>query len=769
MNAQPLPRARQRVFPVLTTVFGAFAGLAVPAAAATPPSSPASSASEIVQLDPFSVVSERDYGYRATNASTATGSGEPVRNTPMSIAILTRELLEDKGLTEVRDALRDVTGMSAASKEEGDIYSRGFDSVVKVDGAEEAGAALTTHNAERIEVVKGAVSVLQGRASAGGVVNVISRKPKFTPGTSLLATYGSFDYKLGRLTATGPLPFGDRKQAAYLVGYSRLDKGGWVDHTWRKEDSLQLGLEVRPWSRLALNFDYQYFERKENPQQHLTYTHPAFLASELEAQALYDARGLARPAAYPRFNETTVAWLTRTPGYGPNEPTEIVNVNEVMYPSGFRANAQGPQAWRYNLSKRGSIEARLKLLPGLDWRSVYYESDGEVSSIIVSTFRPVGGLVLRERAVSNRALRQRADTAHEAVARFQALGMRHRLLAGFQYRSYDSSTQNLNTPFVVFNPRRDPPRRIADEIRVANPNGFPAAVFAPSFERSYYLSDQISALDERFHAFVGGRYSTRSQRTSRPNPIVSSGFTPQAGAVLRVPRFEGVSLYASYGESWRPNFELDGLGNIIDPTEEENREAGIKLDLLDGRISGSASIYRLDQKNVRMRDHAREADLGVSPLYLFAGASRSSGAEFDLILTPVRNYQAVLGYGRIWEARTLRTDDARQVGVRRNNAPRKQFSLWNKYTFVRGPLKNTYAALGLRWTGEIRLHASWSVPLYSNDVWDGNLLLGHRFRVGKVDADVSLRVDNLFDKFYYEQTFRPVEPRRTYLSASLKF
>jgi outer membrane receptor protein involved in Fe transport len=135
----------------------------------------------------------------------------------------------------------------------------------------------------------------------------------------------------------------------------------------------------------------------------------------------------------------------------------------------------------------------------------------------------------------------------------------------------------------------------------------------------------------------------------------------------------------------------------------------------------------------------------------------------------VRNYQVVLGYSRIWEARTVVAEDARMVGVRRNNAPTKQFSLWNKYTFVRGPLKNTYAGFGLRWTGEIRLHPSWSVPLYSNNVWDGNVLLGHRFRFGKIEADVSARVDNIFDKFYYEQTFRPVEPRRSYVTASFKF
>jgi iron complex outermembrane receptor protein len=717
-------------------------------------------------LDPFSVISARDYGYRATNSSTATGSGEAVRDTPMSISILTKELLDDKALTEVRDALRDVTGMSASSKEEGDIYSRGFDSVVKVDGAEEAGAALTTYNAERIEVVKGAVSVLQGRASAGGVVNVISRRPKFKTAATALATYGSEAYKMGRMSVTGPV-FGPK--AAYLVSYANLDKNGWVDYTYRREESLQLALEFRPIKRLSINLDYQYFERNENPQAHLTYTHPAFLAKELEAQALYDARGLARAAAYPRPNETTVAWLTRTPGYGANEPTEIVNVNEVMYPSGFRANPQGPQAWRYNLSRKGSVEARLRATSWLDFRSSYYESDGNVSSVILSSFRPVGGLILRERGVYTRALRQRSDSSQEAVTRFSLLGTRNRLLAGYQYRGYDTKGQSLNGPIVNYNPRTDAPRLLANEIRTANPNGFPNADFAPSFERSYYLSDQLSAFEDRLHVFVGGRRSTRSQRTTRANPIVSSGFTPQFGAVVKVPRIDGLSVYASYGESWRPNFSLDGLGNIVDPTTEKNREAGVKLDLLDGRISGSAAIYRLDQNNVPLRDYAREADLGVTPLYIFAGVSRSSGAEFDLTLTPVRNYQAVVGFSRIWEARTLVADDARMVGVRRNNAPTKQFSLWNKYTFVQGPLKNTYAGLGLRWTGQIRLHSSWSVPLYSNNVWEGNLLLGHRFRFGKIEADLSARVEHLFNNFYYEQTFRPVEPRRGFVTASFKY
>jgi hypothetical protein len=79
-----------------------------------------------------------------------------------------------------------------------------------------------------------------------------------------------------------------------------------------------------------------------------------------------------------------------------------------MYPSGYRANPQGPQAWRHNLSRKGSVEARLKVTSWLDWRSSYYESDGEVSSAIVSSFRPTGGLVLsRTRGAEPRASQTR--------------------------------------------------------------------------------------------------------------------------------------------------------------------------------------------------------------------------------------------------------------------------------------------------------------------------------------------------------------------------
>ncbi len=154
-------------------------------------------AEDAVQLDPFSVNSKKDYGYRAANSMTATGSGQALINTPLSISILTEDFLKDKNLTELRDALRYVTGISTDYQQ---VFGRGFSSIIKNDGSELSGGGtgdFMTYNAERIEVVKGPVSVLQGRASAGGVVNVMSRRPKFNQQTNVDVGYGSFDRKYG--------------------------------------------------------------------------------------------------------------------------------------------------------------------------------------------------------------------------------------------------------------------------------------------------------------------------------------------------------------------------------------------------------------------------------------------------------------------------------------------------------------------------------------------------------------------------------------------
>jgi len=732
---------------------------------AVTPAAESSAKQPVLRLDPYSVVSKKDYGYRATNSTTATGSGEPIINTPLSISILTEDFLKDKNLTELRDAMRYVTGSSSDYQQ---IFGRGFTSVLKNDGSEVNGGGsgdFMSYNAERIEVIKGPVSVLQGRASAGGVINIISRRPKFYNSTDVALGYGSFDRTYGQFRSTGPLI---DKKLAYLVSYTKLDRDGWVKHNEVHDDAIQVALEYRPTSRLTFNVNYEEVARDTYPEQHLTFTNPAFLAANNEAISLYDSKGLPRPANYPQIGETTVAWLTRTPEYGPNAPTEVVNVNELMYPDGYRANIQGSQAYENRKRDAGFIEAKFQINDWLDWRSFYYNYRETTDYARQSTFRPIAilnGLGISDPPQMGKSLTTRWDTMHELVGRFSTFGLNHRTLAGFEYREIRERSLTLNGTRVIYDPRSGLDQKLVTNVLSANPNGFdyskPRTV---GKETSYYFVDQMNAFKEKLHIFVGGR-----QTASEQGALKKSKFTPQYGVVVRVPKFEGVSLFASKGKSFRPNWTADGTGKLVEPTLEENTEFGVKVDLLDSKISGSASVYDIKQTNVPLRDFAREAATGITPLYNVAGAARSQGAEFDLIFTPVRNYQMVFGYSRIWQAETLNAQDVRQIGVRLNGAPEWTVTFWNKYTFLDGAFKGLYAGFGARWVGAVHVHPSWSAPVYTDGIFTADILIGYPVTVGHLKTDVSLRVDNLTDKFFYDQSFRPATGRTFYLSTRFQF
>ena len=753
--------------PLFSTVVALAAPGMLPAQVKAPvptaPSAP-SSHEEIVQLNPFAVESARDYGYRATNSSTATGSGAAVRDTPMSITILTEDFIRDKNILDVQEALRNISSMTAQGKEENIVTSRGFDSVLKQDGAEIEGL-YDTSNVGRIEVIKGAVSILQGRASAGGVVNVISRRPKFTRDTRVRTMGGSYGLYSANLVHTAPL-VADR--VAFLVGAAKTDRpDGWADWTYRHESSLQAATTVRLAKDLALNFDYQVTDRSENNTQHISFSHPAFVAADLEGIQLYDSAGRARPANLPRIGETSRAWLDRTPGFGPMSPAETIDVMELMYPRGYRANIQGPEQIRTNYYATFSAEVIARIAPWLDWKSTASRRLQERENLSWSTFRIAGGLTVNARFTQSLFRGERENMKHEAISRFALLGARHRVLAGFEYQAGKSQTRTLNGPVATpYNPRTGPLRYLQREVRAFSPNGYPGMRLTNSTTptRSYYVVEQLETWENRLNLLVGGR-----QSADRRGNVEASRFTPQFGAVVRIPRYEEVSVYVSHGESYRPNFNRDGLGNPIPPIEEVNQEAGVKLDLFDGKISGSAAVYRLEQKNVSLRDYAREAALGITGLYILSGLARSEGWETDLVVSPARNFQFTLSYSEIWQAKTIRAEDIRQQGVRMQGAPDSQFSVWSKYTFLRGFFPRAYVGVGTRYTGTTRIHPSWESPIDAQPYWYTDLTVGWPRRLGRVEAEFVLNVKNVFDEFYFNQTFRPSDPRQFFLSANFRY
>ena len=76
--------------------------------------------------------------------------------------------------------------------------------------------------------------------------------------------------------------------------------------------------------------------------------------------------------------------------------------------------------------------------------------------------------------------------------------------------------------------------------------------------------------------------------------------SPQAGIVYELS--DPVVLYAAYGEGFRANIGTDVNGDIFMPEETRSIEAGAKLSLLGGAISGTLAVFNLDKENVLASD-----------------------------------------------------------------------------------------------------------------------------------------------------------------------
>ena len=109
---------------------------------------------------------------------------EPVLNTPRTVTVLTKEVLEDKNATSVREVARSTAGVTLGSGEGGNAFGdrffiRGFDARndVFVDGVRDPGVSIRENFfTEQIEILRGPASSFAGRGTTGGALNIVTKQ-----------------------------------------------------------------------------------------------------------------------------------------------------------------------------------------------------------------------------------------------------------------------------------------------------------------------------------------------------------------------------------------------------------------------------------------------------------------------------------------------------------------------------------------------------------------------------------------------------------------
>jgi catecholate siderophore receptor len=138
---------------------------------------------------------------RATETSMGKGQ-QKLRDIPQSITVVTEKQIDDRNLDTLKAALKQTAGITfqAAEGGEEDIRLRGFalstTGDLFVDGLRDpAFYDRDTFNLDRVELLRGSASMLFGRGSTGGAVNMVNKVPRLMDENQVDVTVGSHNYR----------------------------------------------------------------------------------------------------------------------------------------------------------------------------------------------------------------------------------------------------------------------------------------------------------------------------------------------------------------------------------------------------------------------------------------------------------------------------------------------------------------------------------------------------------------------------------------------
>ncbi len=524
----------------------------------------------------------------------------PLESLPQQVQVLSGDVLVELGKVEFQNAL-DLAGGVARQNSFGGLWDsfaiRGFAGdenlpsgylINGFSGGRGYSGNRDTSNIETVEVLKGPGSALYGRGEPGGTVNIITKKPQFEKEGYVKASAGRYDSY--RIEGDYTNKFSD--SVAFRLNGAYKDAGSFRDTITSKRTVLTPSALFLLSDKTSLNYELEYL-KQEQPFDR------GIIAID------YD------PAALP---------VSRFFGEPSDGPIEI-------------------KAIGHQFLLQHDLTADWSLLAGLGYRASSFQglsSDTELAGsrqiLTRTSIQAANNAVPNE--FLNRQIRYRDYDATDLSARVELTGTletgswKHHVLVGVDSYKYELDFLQLRW--------RDNFNESTYFVSVDHPvYGQPGQEPGPNVDRlenqdavGIYFQNQID-LSEQWKMLLGYRYDDFSQEVeNRLNNSVSkqdqTASSPRFGLVYEPA--ENVSIYASYASGFRPNGGSDFFGNIFEPEESKSYELGIKFSALDGALSSTIALFKMEKSNILSSDP--NPDHSGSSLAL--GEAESKGVEVEV-------------------------------------------------------------------------------------------------------------------------------------------
>ena len=674
-----------------------------PTAHTATPVAPAQLSDSIISASP-ELADGPVQGYRATRSASATRTDTALSEIPQAISVIPSAVLDDLGSHSVERALDFAGGVSRQNNFGGlTLYEysvRGFTtSEFYKDGFSANRGYPSTPDAaniERIEVLKGPAASLYGRGDPGGTVNIVTKKPQAERFARLQTSAGSWDRYRSALDVNTPLD----EQGDLLA---RLNLAVEDNHSFRDHVGSQ-----RVFAAPSLSWQL-------SPDTLL----------RLEAELVRHRSVLDRGEVAP---ENKLGSVSRSTFLGEPNDGHVSNDNNLLQASLEHALNDD---WRLRLAshfKEGS-------LAGYASEALSLANDGRTLT---------------------RRFRERDTSWHDSISQAELhgdlsiAGMQHRLLLGAEYENYRKNERvtevRPRSTIDIYDPLYGRPR----------PDGARSGSDAHEQVQSQALNlqDQI-AFSERLRGLIGVRIERFEQTIdNRVNGARSQqnhdAITQRVGLLYQLT--PAVALFANTSTSFKPNNGLDRNDRAFDPEQGIGYEAGLKLDLLDDRLSATLAAFHLTKENVLTADPV-DASFQAA-----AGEARSQG--FDLQVSgQLSDALRLIGAFAFINAEVTDGDQALPAGSRLLGVAQQSGSLLGVYEFQDGWLRGSDIGAAFNYVGDRSGQAGsdFSLPAYHTVDLLAHYAFSPRIKVGA-------NLNNLLDEKYYERSYSnlwvmPGEPR----------
>ncbi len=695
------------------------------------------------ELAPVNVQAEADKpdGARATTTRVGKVLQDP-HDVPQAITTVTKSIMEQQQVGSLKEALRNVSGLSFNAAEGGrsgdNMNLRGFYTFgdMYLDGIRDtAQYNRETFNLEQVDVLRGAGAMLFGRGQAGGVINQVSKTPLSRDQYRATGSLGTNNYK----EVTADLNKVINEHTAVRFNAMQRDEGNWRSNPvtgsepeiHRQGAAFSLGLNLNTANQFWIN--HYWVETNDNPD----YGVPFDNATRKPTTSFSPSTFWGTDATFDK-SDTSITTL----------------VNE------------------YRISPESQLRTQLRVA---DYERSYWartpsNTTAPNDKAYVPSANGTGGPT---RTADYETVTLQSDFSTKA----QLAGMKHEILLGLEYLNENSYRHGLLN--VGGTTAGNPP---VYRPYVAATTGTPNVFHSDSY--ALYAQDTVEFMP-KWKATLGVRRDELdAEYNSSNSPKLKFGENSYRSALSYHPS-DDTHYYLGWSDSFSPTADLYQLTTIPQPPERSDViELGAKWMLMDGDLALRAAVYQAT------KEWERNNDLESSTAPILTKKRRTRGLELEAAGRVTEDWEIFAGLAlmnaKILEVAenyntsgVLVTANPGYVGKRARNTPEYTLNLWSTYQLnyqwkVGGGVeaKGDRQAANPSGTGAVpTLNGAYypnTAPSYVR--WDA-----------MVEFEPTnkwlyrLNVKNLFDKVYYDAvydngTFTVPGPRRTVtMTAEYKF